>query len=726
MIKELEQLSREELELLLSFQTELDKVLDQGMAAGEHINLQLKSALALLCDKLRIYEGHFSLPSFGFTGTIFFDHFRDVSIVITNHLSKKDSLVKLYNLLTEEGLLDISREQMEEAEWNPLILLMKDRDNFFGKKMMLFRLEVSDRFLGYVFMEISSPTVFHKTILNYFAAKIDTGIYSYNKMIYERLKSDGLTHIDSIMDTELTLSEKYYEILRLVATTIRANSGFLVIPGEGLFKIAARYIREGEKEPLSDEDLLLLVEQTVQKAESNVFVRLEEIDISKGELLSIVLKPGDRNIEGILILHHRDFLEEHREMAQAFSNLIDSSLFVERLYGLIFKNFIETLGEIIDTFDTYTSGHSDRVSRYSIALGKAMGLTEVEMTKLKIASILHDIGKVGIDPHIIRKKGALTMEERKQIENHAKFSGSILKGVFPFELSDIYNLAMSHHEKEDGSGYPNRIPGKEIPLLSKIIAVADVFDALTSDRPYHRGRTRDKAYEILREDALRAKLSSRVVEKFTGEEVWNDIKEAFFSLKVISACEWYLREMLPDITRLESGVSMADKCRQDLDSVKNKYLEGTEITIEVLEDTLLYPSDKDRLIQRETQKNYEEYLTLLEKIKTRYVKEMESIKLKIDEEKRFRSEFWQPDAISEIRILYLGINEKGLDLLKPVGDFTGYSEILPGVPPETPIIRLLEMKMDESEKKKGLNENYLSPLEELKNFAAKIPLSQWE
>lgn len=721
MIKTLEQLSREELELLLSFQMELDKLLDQGMAAGEHISLQLKSALILLCDKLRLYEGHISTPSFGFTGVIYSDHFRDVSIVITNHLSRKDSLIKLQGILSEEALLTITREETEENEWKPLLSIMKDRENFFGKKIMLYRLEVSDRFLGYVFMEISSPTVFHKTLLGYFSAKIDTAIYAYNKMVFERLKSDGLSHINNILDTELTLNEKYYEILRLVVTSIRANSGFLIVPADGELKISARYVREGDREPMDDDSILEVAKRTVVRAEKNVFVKLEEIDISRGELLSIVLKPGDRNIEGILILHHRDFLEEHREMARAFANLIDSSLFVDRLYGLIFKNFIDTLGEIIDTFDTYTSGHSDRVSRYSIALGKAMGLTEVEMTKLKIASILHDIGKVGIDPHIIRKKGALTMDERKQIENHARFSGTILKGVFPFELSDIYNLAMSHHEKEDGSGYPNKIPGKEIPLLSKIIAVADVFDALTSDRPYHRGRTRDKAYEILKEDALRGKLSSQVVERFMGEEVWNDIREAFFSLKVNSACEWNLRDMLPDITKLETNARIAGKCSQDLDKVKEKFLEGGEITIETLEDTLLYPSDKDRLIQRETQKNHEEYLSLIEKLKTGYEKNVESIEAKIRDEKQFRFEFWQPDVISAIRALYLSINERGIDLLRPVSDFTENPEKTMNVPANTPIIRLLEMKLDESSARKSLSNDYLIPLEELKQFASKTP-----
>ncbi len=212
MIKELEQLSREELELLLSFQTELDNELDQGMASGEHISIQLKNALTLLCDKLRVYEGHSNLPSFGFTGVIFFDHFRDVSIVITNHLSRKESLKKLYNLLSEENLFNLSQKEMEENDWNPLISIMEDKLCLFGSRIMLYRLEVSDRYLGYVFMEISSPTVFHKTILNYFSAKIDTGIYAYNKMVFERLKADGLAHIDNILDTELTLNEKYYEI----------------------------------------------------------------------------------------------------------------------------------------------------------------------------------------------------------------------------------------------------------------------------------------------------------------------------------------------------------------------------------------------------------------------------------------------------------------------------------------------------------------------------------
>ena len=720
MIKALEKLNREELELLLEFQLNLDKLLDKGMVNRQDIEIQIKEALQLLGDTLRIHNGYSSVPLFSIMGVVFLDHFDDPNIVILNHLSKKEAFRKLQTMLREENLVSNIPDEMDKHNWRQMILDLKDRETYYGDSLTFNRLEVSGQFLGFVFAGLSNPGHFHKTVFSHFAGKLDTDIFAYNKMIFEKIKSDGQERINSILDSDMHLDEKYHEVLKMIVQTVRANSGFLIIPKDGSLEIMARHIKEGTESPLEDEKLLDIAKKTVEKAEQNVFKRFEEVDIPDGELLSMVLKPGDKNIEGIMILHHSDFLDPHHEVAVTLSNLVDSSLFVDRLYGLIFKNFINTLGEIIDTFDTYTSGHSDRVSRYSVALGKVLGLTQMEMTKLKVSSILHDIGKVGIDPHIIRKKGRLTPEERMQIENHARYSGSILKGVFPFELSDIYNLAMSHHEKEDGSGYPNKLPGKEIPLISKIISVADVFDALTSDRPYHKGRTREKAIDILEEDVKRGKFSKSIVDTFKGEQVWCEIRETFFQLKVVSAFEWYKKEMLPDISKMESSLQLSEKCITDLGELKKKYDSGEEITMELLEDSLLYPSDKDRLIQRDIQKNREKYNVLIFEIMKKYKENLESVRKKINEEKRFREEFWQPDTINEVQVLFERIVKEGIDLLKPLEEISPELFSKAEADSHQPILRILEIKLDESEELKGPGDDYLKPVSKLKEFAENL------
>lgn len=148
----------------------------------------------------------------------------------------------------------------------------------------------------------------------------------------------------------------------------------------------------------------------------------------------------------------------------------------------IIEQSFHMFANIIDAKDPYTRGHSQRVAYYSGKLAKRMGLSEDERQKLSYIALLHDIGKIGVTDAILNKKGALTPEERASIEKHVTIGGDILKDFTAIE--GIEEGARYHHERYDGKGYANGLKGEEIPLFARIIAVADSFDAMSSERCY--------------------------------------------------------------------------------------------------------------------------------------------------------------------------------------------------------------------------------------------------
>ena len=143
---------------------------------------------------------------------------------------------------------------------------------------------------------------------------------------------------------------------------------------------------------------------------------------------------------------------------------------------------IETLRYTVDAKDTYTRGHSDRVSEYSVLIGKQMKLSEEELHTLKIGGLFHDIGKIGIPDNILQKNTRLTEDEYSEIKNHPTIGAHILSNATLFK--DIIPIVKYHHERFDGRGYPSKLAGEKIPLLARIAAVADSFDAMTSKRAY--------------------------------------------------------------------------------------------------------------------------------------------------------------------------------------------------------------------------------------------------
>jgi HD-GYP domain-containing protein (c-di-GMP phosphodiesterase class II) len=160
-------------------------------------------------------------------------------------------------------------------------------------------------------------------------------------------------------------------------------------------------------------------------------------------------------------------------------------------------NVVKALVHAIEAKDVYTRGHSERVSRCCTRMAERLNLDSRQKVSLHWASILHDIGKIAIAEHILNKPEALTDREYGIIQEHPKKGFHILK---PLEqLSDALPGILHHHERWDGGGYPRGLKGKGIPVLARVIAVADTFDALTSERPYRAARSQQEALAIIRE-----------------------------------------------------------------------------------------------------------------------------------------------------------------------------------------------------------------------------------
>lgn len=152
----------------------------------------------------------------------------------------------------------------------------------------------------------------------------------------------------------------------------------------------------------------------------------------------------------------------------------------------------------IESKDAYTHGHCERVADYASALARDIGLDEMTMFWFRIGALLHDVGKVVVPSEILNKPGRLTDEERMIMERHPAAGAELLSTIeFPW---DILPMIRGHHERWDGRGYPDRLAGEAIPLSARIICVADVFDALTTDRPYRRGFSREQALEMMAAD----------------------------------------------------------------------------------------------------------------------------------------------------------------------------------------------------------------------------------
>ncbi len=259
-----------------------------------------------------------------------------------------------------------------------------------------------------------------------------------------------------------------------------------------------------------------LAQKAFAAGESMLFknLREEEFQVTQsisdgamGSVLCVLLRTPRRKI-GVLHLdrsvYQSVFTESDLMFADALAAHMSSAVECAHLLRQqreLFLKTITTLADMVELRDRYTGGHTRRVTQYSIMLAEKLDLPEEQIELVRTGTPLHDIGKIGITDAILQKPGRLTAKEFAEMQTHTTLGAHYLAGI-P-ELATIIPIVRNHHERWDGTGYPDRLAGEEIPLLARIVAVCDAFDAMTSDRPYHvdkKGRPPEVAFaEIARQ-----------------------------------------------------------------------------------------------------------------------------------------------------------------------------------------------------------------------------------
>ena len=247
----------------------------------------------------------------------------------------------------------------------------------------------------------------------------------------------------------------------------------------------------------------------------------------QARMQSFVVLPilSSEHLSGILALGYStppllssDDMFHMRQVADQIAVALANAGLIEEL-ELLSTGTLTALARAIDAKSPWTAGHSERVTNMAIEIGRAMGLPPAELKILHRGGLLHDIGKIGISAMVLDKPGKLTPEEFNQMKGHVGLGARILEPISGF--ADLLPIVLYHHERYDGTGYPEGLAGEKIPLHARIFAVADVYDALISDRPYRPGMPHDQVLNFLREKAG-SQFDPKIVEvalKLLSEEV---------------------------------------------------------------------------------------------------------------------------------------------------------------------------------------------------------------
>ena len=270
------------------------------------------------------------------------------------------------------------------------------------------------------------------------------------------------------------------------------HSAFLMVTGVDDVRVGIQAMRQGAADylvkPFQLDAVLGAIERAVEK-----------------KRLELELENYRLNLEGMV--------EQRTDQLRTAMERIEET----------YDDTLEALGAALDLRDTETAGHSRRVSRYCLEMARARGCTAEQLKHIARGAYLHDMGKIGIPDAILLKEGRLTAEERAVMEAHVRIGYELVSRI-PF-LAPAAEIVLTHHERYDGTGYPQGLKGESIPLGSRIFGVADTLDAMTSDRPYRRALP----FSAAREEIIRgsgSQFDPQMVNIFTSlpEEGWENIR----------------------------------------------------------------------------------------------------------------------------------------------------------------------------------------------------------
>ncbi len=204
--------------------------------------------------------------------------------------------------------------------------------------------------------------------------------------------------------------------------------------------------------------------------------------------------------------------DELAQLARAVNTMADSIQRLMEEQEAAYLQVMQSLAKALEAKDPYTAGHSSRVARWSVRLAKHIGLSEEEIEILKQGALMHDLGKIAIPDAILNKPDKLTDEEFAAMRSHPEMTANIMRPLRRFDRHR--EIAAWHHERWDGCGYPDGLKGNEIPLLARIVAIADTWDAMTGDRVYRKGMSTDRALEIIKQERDSGQWDPEVVDAF--------------------------------------------------------------------------------------------------------------------------------------------------------------------------------------------------------------------
>ena len=291
-------------------------------------------------------------------------------------------------------------------------------------------------------------------------------------------------------------------------------------------------------------------------------------------------------IDGVFTKNDEDLLIAiggSASIALENAQLFDQQLQMYREQKLLFESFIDTLATSIDARDKITAGHSSRVRMYSGLLADKIGMNQKDKAVLEKAAILHDVGKIGIRDSVLQKEGKLTEEEYKHIQEHVRITHNILNKIYmSSDFRMITEIASSHHEKYDGTGYYRHLKGKEITLGGRILAIADVFDAITSKRHYRDKMPIKNAVKIII-DGAGSHFDPELTKEFLSISL-DKISKVFITNPKISMSKQdsdILKNYnLKQIYEIASDSELNDIQKQVLDIFNSYYYEKKEDIIE--------------------------------------------------------------------------------------------------------------------------------------------------
>jgi putative two-component system response regulator len=303
----------------------------------------------------------------------------------------------------------------------------------------------------------------------------------------------------------------------LVADDDEANRDLLsgILGGEG-YKVVC--VRDGDQalRAVHHDSVDLALLDVMMPGKTGFSACLAIKSRAETRLTPVVLVTGltsaDDRIQGIMC-GADDFLSKpvnKHELLARVSSLLRLKQFTDELENA--ETVLFSLALSIEAKDRYTEGHCERLSKYSVAMAERLGLAEELRVALRRAGVVHDIGKIGIPEHILTKPGPLTEEEWKIMKEHPVTGERICAPLKSFR--HVLPVIRHHHEKLDGSGYPDGLKGDQIPLTARILQIADVFDALTTERPYRTALQSQQALDLIRDEVRRGWWDGSLVNEF--------------------------------------------------------------------------------------------------------------------------------------------------------------------------------------------------------------------